>query len=74
MQKPIGGPGYQAPFAREIKKAVGDRLLVSSVGSIKTREVAEEIITRGGEGDESTPLDFIAASRMFQKNPGLVWA
>ncbi|KAI7219704.1 hypothetical protein KC333_g2842 [Hortaea werneckii] len=58
-QKPIGGPGYQAPFAKQIKKAVGDKLLVSCVGSIKTGDVAEEIITGG---------------RMFQKNPGLVWA
>lgn len=74
LQKPVGGPGYQAPFARQIKKAAGDRLLVSSVGSIKTGELAEEIITGEGEGDESVPLDLIAAGRMFQKNPGLVWA
>jgi 2,4-dienoyl-CoA reductase-like NADH-dependent reductase (Old Yellow Enzyme family) len=73
LQKPVGGPGYQSPFAKEIKKAVGDRLLVSSVGSIKTGELAEEIIT-GGKGDDSVPLDLIAAGRMFQKNPGLVWA
>lgn len=46
-QKPIGGPGYQAPFAKQIKKAVGDKLLVSCVGSIKTGDVAEEIITGG---------------------------
>jgi 2,4-dienoyl-CoA reductase-like NADH-dependent reductase (Old Yellow Enzyme family) len=73
MQKPVGGPGYQAPFASEIKKAVGDRLLVSSVGSIKTGSLAEDIIT-GSNGDDSVPLDLIAAGRMFQKNPGLVWA
>ena len=74
MQKPVGGPGYQSPFARAIKKAVGDRLLVSSVGSIKTGELAEEIISGGGKGDGCMPLDLIAAGRMFQKNPGLVWA
>jgi 2,4-dienoyl-CoA reductase-like NADH-dependent reductase (Old Yellow Enzyme family) len=74
LQKPVGGPGYQSPFAQEIKKAVGDRMLVSSVGSIKTGELAEEIITGGGKDGESVPLDLIAAGRMFQKNPGLVWA
>lgn len=73
MQKPVGGPGYQAPFASEIKEAVGDRLLVSSVGSIKTGSLAEDIIT-GSNGDDSVPLDLIAAGRMFQKNSGLVWA
>ena len=74
LQKPVGGPGYQSPFAMDIKKAVGDRLLVSSVGSIKTGELAEEIISGGGKGDGGMPLDLIAAGRMFQKNPGLVWA
>ena len=74
LQKPVGGPGYQSPFAMEVKKAVGDRLLVSSVGSIKTGELAEEIISGGGKGDGGVPLDLIAVGRMFQKNPGLVWA
>jgi 2,4-dienoyl-CoA reductase-like NADH-dependent reductase (Old Yellow Enzyme family) len=49
-------------------------MLVSSVGSIKTGELAEEIITGGGKDGDKTPLDLIAAGRMFQKNPGLVWA
>ena len=73
LQKPIGGPGYQAPFAKAIKKVVGNRLLVSAVGSIKTGKEADAIIA-GGEGDEDVPLDLIAAGRMFQRNPGLVWA
>lgn len=68
LQKVQGGPGYQAPFAKEIKKAVGDKMLVSSVGSIKTGEVAQQLIS-----EEDAPLDLIAAGRMFQKNPGLVW-
>jgi 2,4-dienoyl-CoA reductase-like NADH-dependent reductase (Old Yellow Enzyme family) len=74
LEKPVTGLGYQALFTREIKKAVGNRLLVSSVGSIETRELAEEIITEGGKGDKSVPLHLIAASRVFQKYPGLVWA
>lgn len=72
-QKVIGGPGYQAPFAKKIKAAVKDAMLVSSVGSIKTGEVAQKIINGSEEADD-TPLDLIAAGRMFQKNPGLVWA
>lgn len=73
MQKPVGSPGYQAPFAKTIKKAVGDRMLISSVGSIKTGDLAEELIA-GSKNAEDEPLDLIAAGRMFLKNPGLVWA
>lgn len=73
LQKVKGGPGYQAPFAKHIKRVVGDKLLISSVGSIKTGKVAEEIIS-GGTDKDDTPIDLIAAGRMFQKNPGLVWA
>ena len=73
MQKVSGGPGYQAVFAKKIKKSVGDKMLVSAVGNILSGEFAEELIT-GGKDDDDTPLDLIAAGRLFQKNPGLVWA
>jgi 2,4-dienoyl-CoA reductase-like NADH-dependent reductase (Old Yellow Enzyme family) len=73
LQKPKGGPGYQAPFAKYIKRAVGDSMLISSVGSIKDGKLAQEII-EGGKDKDDTPIDLIAAGRMFQKNPGLVWA
>lgn len=72
MQKVQGGPGYQAKFAKYIKKEVGDKILVSTVGSIKTGTLAEEIIS--GKDEDDVPLDLVAAGRMFQKNPGLVWA
>lgn len=72
-QKVKGGPGYQAPFAKYIKRAVGDSLLVSSVGSIKTGEMAQKVIA-GSEASDDTPLDLIAVGRPFLKNPGLVWA
>ncbi|CAH0033284.1 unnamed protein product [Clonostachys rhizophaga] len=72
-QKVIGGPGYQAPFSKKIKAAVGDTMLVSAVGSIKTGEIAQKLI-EGGQDTNDTPLDLIAAGRMFLKNPGLVWA
>ncbi|GKU06993.1 nadph dehydrogenase [Fusarium langsethiae] len=71
MQKIAAGPGYQAPFAKAIKKSVGDKLLVSTVGKIETGTLAEEIIL-GGQDD--TPLDLVAAGRLFQKNTGLVWS
>ena len=48
-------------------------LFNGSVGSIKTGIEAEEIIA-GGKEDGDVPLDLIAAGRMFQRNPGLVWA
>ncbi|KAI0130220.1 hypothetical protein BJ170DRAFT_619224 [Xylariales sp. AK1849] len=60
------GPGYQVPFAQEIKKAVGDKMLVSAVGGIKTGTVAEEVVQSG--------VDVVMAGRWFQKNPGLVYA
>ena len=47
LRKPVGGSGYQAPYAKAIKEVVGDKLLVSSVGSIKTGIQAEEIISGG---------------------------
>lgn len=75
LQKVVGGPGYQAPFAKAIKAVVKNTMLVSSVGSIKTGLDAQKIIEGSQDEDGSdTPLDLIAAGRMFLKNPGLVWA
>ncbi|KAI1193532.1 hypothetical protein F5X97DRAFT_34535 [Nemania serpens] len=58
------GPGYQAPFAQEIKKAVGDKLLVSSVGAINNGKLAEELLQSG--------LDAVMSARWFLRDPGLV--
>jgi len=68
-----GGPGYQAPFAKKIKKAVGNKMLVSTVGTITTGKQAQELL-EGGKDEDDVPLDVAMAGRMFQKNPGLVWA
>lgn len=62
-----GGPGYQVPFANAVKKAVGDKMLVSAVGSITEGKQANGYLEDGN-------LDIIMAGRMFQKNPGLVWS
>lgn len=74
LQRPVGGQGYQAPFAKHIKRVVGDKLLISAVGSIKTGIQAQELIAGRQDHEEDIALDLIAAGRMFQKNPGLVWA
>lgn len=61
-----GGPGYQVPFAKQVKEKVGDRLAISGVGSITEGKQANGYLENDG-------LDFIFCGRMFQKNPGLVW-
>ncbi|CCF35138.1 hypothetical protein CH063_06986 [Colletotrichum higginsianum] len=61
-----GGPGYQAGFAKEIKRSVGDKMIVSAVGGISTGTMAEGFLQAG--------LDVIMCGRWFQKNPGLVYA
>ncbi|KIW45400.1 uncharacterized protein PV06_03794 [Exophiala oligosperma] len=64
-QKIKGGPGYQAPFSKAVKDAVGDKMLVTAVGSITNGPQAEEIAQSGVDG--------VFVGRLFQKNPGLVW-
>lgn len=71
-QKITTGPGYQAPFAKAIKRAVGDKMLVATVGSITSGKKAQELLEGGKDADDE-PLDVAAAGRMFLKNPGLVW-
>lgn len=49
-------------YAEEIKKAVGDDLYVTAVGSVMTLENAEEILSRG-------IVDFVAMARPFVADP-----
>lgn len=58
--------GFQAPFAIEVKKAVGDQLKVGTVGMINDGHLANCLL-------ENNNLDFVLVGRGFQKNPGLVW-
>ncbi|KAF7551728.1 hypothetical protein G7046_g7631 [Stylonectria norvegica] len=60
------GSGYQVQFSQHIKKALGDKALVSAVGGIKTGALAEEILQSG--------VDVVMAGRWFQQNPGLAQA
>jgi 2,4-dienoyl-CoA reductase-like NADH-dependent reductase (Old Yellow Enzyme family) len=62
-----GGPGYQEPFAKAVKDKVGDKMAVSAVGTITEGKQANGYL-------ENDNLDMVFAGRMFQKNPGLVWA
>jgi 2,4-dienoyl-CoA reductase-like NADH-dependent reductase (Old Yellow Enzyme family) len=62
-----GGPGYQVKFAKAVKEKVGDKLLVGTVGTITNGKQANGYL-------EDDNLDLALAGRMFQKNPGLVWA
>lgn len=76
-QKITAGPGYQAPFAKAVKKAVGDTMAVSTVGMIESATLAEELLEGRGPGEEEygeVALDLAVVGRGFQKNPGLVWA
>ncbi|RHZ54631.1 NADH:flavin oxidoreductase/NADH oxidase [Aspergillus thermomutatus] len=59
-------PGFQAPFAIAVKKAVGDKLAVASVGMIDSAHMANSLLEKDG-------LDLVLVGRGFQKNPGLVW-
>ncbi|KAK2782790.1 hypothetical protein FQN52_000613 [Onygenales sp. PD_12] len=64
-QKIVTGPCFQAHFAHAVKEAVGDRLLVGSVGSINNGVDANGLLEKG--------LDFVLVGRLFQKNPAVVW-
>ena len=61
------GYPYQAHFAHDVKKAVGDKLVVGSVGAITSGRTAQEILEKG-------QADAVLVGRQFQKNPGSVWA
>ncbi|MGZ0067945.1 NADH:flavin oxidoreductase/NADH oxidase [Microbacterium arborescens] len=59
-QRITTGPGYQVPFAREIRKTTG--LPVSAVGEITTGTQAEEILSAGD-------ADAIMAGREWLRDP-----
>ncbi|PYH32660.1 NADH:flavin oxidoreductase/NADH oxidase [Aspergillus neoniger CBS 115656] len=65
-QKVKAGPGFQAPFGIAVKKAVGERILLATVGHIKDGRLANRLLEEEG-------LDVILVGRGFQKDPGLVW-
>jgi 2,4-dienoyl-CoA reductase-like NADH-dependent reductase (Old Yellow Enzyme family) len=62
---PRPGVAYQAPFSHEIKKTIGDKMLVSAVGGISNGAMSEQLLKDG--------LDAVFAGRYFPKNAGLVY-
>lgn len=66
-QHPHVAPAYQSPFAIKVKKAVGNKMAVGSVGSIENAHLASDLLEKEG-------LDLVTVGRGFQKNPGLVFA
>jgi 2,4-dienoyl-CoA reductase-like NADH-dependent reductase (Old Yellow Enzyme family) len=66
QQKIKSGPAFQVPFAVDVKKAVGDKLLVAAVGAITNGKQANRIL-------EEQDIDVALVGRGFQKDPGLAW-
>lgn len=64
-QKVKSGPAFQAPFAVAIKKAVGDKLIVATVGAITNGRMANQLLEDG--------LDVALVGRGFQKDTATVW-
>eukprot|EP01125_Pyxidicula_operculata_P019989 TRINITY_DN7287_c0_g1_i1.p1 TRINITY_DN7287_c0_g1~~TRINITY_DN7287_c0_g1_i1.p1 ORF type:complete len:382 (-),score=59.13 TRINITY_DN7287_c0_g1_i1:70-1098(-) len=60
-QKIVAGPGYQVPFAKDVKKA-HPNVLTQSVGAITDPHQAEEILQSGD-------ADLIALARELLRNP-----
>ncbi|KAI5965340.1 OYE32 [Candida pseudojiufengensis] len=56
------------PLARELKKHVGDKLLVSCVGGL------DENVEQTTEFIQNDTFDLALIGRGFLKNPGLVWS
>lgn len=66
-QKVTSGVGFQVPFAKAVKEAVGDKMLVSAVGMINNGNLAEQVLN-----DDN--IDYILVGRAFQRDSGLAWA
>ncbi|KZT07032.1 FMN-linked oxidoreductase [Laetiporus sulphureus 93-53] len=60
-------PLMQVPFSEAVRRAHGDKILVSAVGSITNGNDARNVIDQGA-------ADVVFVGRQFQKNPGAVWA
>lgn len=57
---------FHADLSAPIKAALGDKLLVGTVGGIRDGKVAQRVL------DENS-ADVVFVGRHFQKNPGAVW-
>ncbi len=66
-QRIIPGEAYQAHLGGAVKRAVGHKIVVSTVGALGTGRVAQRVLDDGW-------ADAVVIGRQFLKNPGLVWA
>lgn len=58
--------GFQVPFAEAVKRAHGDKIIVTAVGAITDGKTAQSVL-------DKDQADAIFIGRHFQKNPGAVW-
>ncbi|KAL1745082.1 NADH:flavin oxidoreductase 1 [Schizophyllum fasciatum] len=66
LKQDFSEEGAQQRFAKEIKAAVGNKMLVGTVGGIVNGKQAEDIL-------HDTGADVALVGRHFQRNPGTVW-
>ncbi|TFY60882.1 hypothetical protein EVJ58_g4864 [Rhodofomes roseus] len=59
-------PAYQAPYAEAVKKRVGDRMLVASVGGVTDAHIAQHVLVDMG-------IDLAAVGRQFLRDHQTVW-
>lgn len=64
---PKGQEAFHADLSGAIKAALGDRLIVTTVGGISNGKTAQAVL-------DANQADVIFVGRQFQKNPGTVWA
>lgn len=60
------GEAFHADLSAAIKAAVGDKILIATVGGIKTGQTAQNVLTK-------KQADVVFVGRHFLKNPGAVW-
>ena len=63
---PPGSEAYHADLSEHIKAAVGDKLVVGTVGGIANGKVAEDVL-------QNNRADAVLVGRHFQKHPGAIW-
>ena len=63
---PRGAEAVQADLSEAIKAAVGDKLIVTTVGGITNGKVAQRVL-------DQNQADAIFVGRQFIKNPGAAW-
>ncbi|KAJ3547717.1 hypothetical protein NM688_g5372 [Phlebia brevispora] len=60
------GDAFHADLSEAVKAAIGDKLIVATVGGISNGKVAQAVL-------DKNQADVIFVGRHFQKNPGAVW-